>query len=270
MTAKIRKRQWLGVFSVLAILILVGIALWYYQKGRQATSPKAQIQAKADPIKEGSRAPALEQGKAIVTHGKISQPSVIDLNEIHRDESLKAMLKERKERYGLDDGVDAIARSDESLKLGVTTIPMKEILDEISLKRGDLIEADIDARVPSDDSPYGIYVVKPGDNIWNIHFRFLKDYLDDRNISVSPIADEPNQKGFSSGIGKILKFSENMVYIYNVRERKLSVDLNLIHPKSKVVVYNMRQVFSLLDQIDFEEVKHIEFDGETIWIPSRD
>jgi len=121
----------------------------------------------------------------------------------------------------------------------------------------------------STEDVYGIHVVLPGDNIWNIHFQFLKDYFDHRGIALSPLADEPDRRGVSSGVGKLLKFSENMVYIYNLRERKVDADLSLIHPLSKVVVFKMKQVFRLLDGIDYDRVNRIQFDGETLWIPAN-
>lgn len=116
---------------------------------------------------------------------------------------------------------------------------------------------------------YGIHVVRPDDNVWNIHFDFLREYFENRGISLSPRADEPLEPGVSSGVGKILKFSENMVHIYNVRERKLSMNLDRIHPQSKIVVFNLGRAFSLLDQIDYQNVRHIEFDGQTLWIPAE-
>ena len=70
-------------------------------------------------------------------------------------------------------------------------------------------------------------------------------------------------------MGKLLKFSENIVYIYNIREKKLDMDINIIHPLSKIVVYNMNQVFALLNQIDYNQVNLIHFDGETLWIPAE-
>ena len=111
--------------------------------------------------------------------------------------------------------------------------------------------------------------MKADDNIWNIHFRFLKDYFEKRGISLSPISDEATANGYSSGVGKILKFSENMVYVYNVKDHHLDVNLDLIHPLSKVVVFDMGRVFALLDQIDYENVNRIQFDGETLWIPAK-
>lgn len=116
---------------------------------------------------------------------------------------------------------------------------------------------------------YGIYVVQPGDNVWNIHLGFLKECFENRGVMLRSSADEPDTRGRSSGVGKILKFSEKMVYIYNLKEHKLDVNLNMIHPLSKIVVFNMEQVFSLLSQIDYNSVNRIQFDGETLWIPAE-
>lgn len=116
---------------------------------------------------------------------------------------------------------------------------------------------------------YGIYIVRPGDNIWNIHFKFLKEYFANRQVALAPASDEPDPRGFSSGVGKILKFSENMVYIYNLKEKRLDVDLNLLKPLSKIVIFNMGEVFRLLDPIDYGRVSRIRFDGETLWIPAE-
>jgi hypothetical protein len=60
-----------------------------------------------------------------------------------------------------------------------------------------------------------------------------------------------------------------MVYIYNILEHELDVDLDMIQPLSKIVVFNMAEVFALLDRIDYEVVRRIQFDGETLWIPAE-
>ena len=60
-----------------------------------------------------------------------------------------------------------------------------------------------------------------------------------------------------------------MVFIFNIRERKIDTDLNLIHPLSKIVVFKMRQIFALLDQIDYQHVNRIQFEGDTLWIPAN-
>jgi hypothetical protein len=36
-----------------------------------------------------------------------------------------------------------------------------------------------------------------------------------------------------------------------------------------VVVYNMDQIFTFLNLIDFKHVNRIQFDGETLWMPAK-
>ena len=146
---------------------------------------------------------------------------------------------------------------------------LEERLAELADRR-DALEGRLMADVLSDDpsSLFGIYVVRPGDNIWNIHFRFLREYFGHRNVRLTPAADEPDDRGTSSGVGKILKFSETMVHIYNLRERRLDANLDLIHPESKVVVFNLSEAFDLLGRIDARNIRELRFDGETLWIPA--
>ena len=201
--------------------------------------------------------------------------TVIDYDKMGQNSETDTMMAKRKADLGVGQGVDMIAKPEESLKVGGTTVPKQDILDQIRIKEGDIIEKTLDDQEPEDISEetgetgsYGIYVVQPGDNIWNIHFKFLQDYFSRKGISISPSSDEPDEQGFSSGVGKVLKFSENMVHIYNLKERRLDGDINAIKPLSKIVVYNMDQIYALLDQIDTARVNRIQFDGETLWIPA--
>ncbi|MEW6671066.1 MAG: hypothetical protein AB1427_05145 [Thermodesulfobacteriota bacterium] len=232
---------------VIIAALIIGIRLW--------------LQKKEVPVAGQPPAPAAVAPQP---------PAVLDYSRLNKDAELKALMQQRKEAYGINKGLDMIAKPDESIKIGDSTVPMQEIADKIKLEQGKIVEKAIDrpSATPIEDA-YGIHIVQPGDNIWNIHFQFLKDYFDRRGIALSPLADEPDRKGLSSGVGKLLKFSENVVYIYNVRERKIDVDINLIHPLSKIVVFKMKQVFALLDGIDYERVNRIQFDGETLWIPAN-
>lgn len=201
-------------------------------------------------------------------HAIINSPAILDSNKLENDEKMQSLIRERKKEFGVDKGIDLIIKSSEILKIGERSVAMQDILEKITFEQGELIEKNLAGKDKKKPTFFGVYIVRPGDNIWNIHFNFLKDYLGHRGISLSPIADEPDHKGFSSGVGKILKFSENMVYIYNIKEKKLDINLNLISSFNKIVIYNMTQIFSLLNQIDYDHVNRIEFDGETIWIPS--
>lgn len=197
----------------------------------------------------------------IIDYGKLKEKS---------DKALSELMKERKAPYGIDKSIDMIVKSDESIKVGDKTVRMKKILDEIQLKQGEILETDLETGAALEKiREYGIHVVQPSDNIWDIHFRLLKDYYEHKAIQLSPLADEPDHFGRSSGVGKILKFSEHMVYIYNLKDGKLETELDLIYPLTKVVIYNMAYIYALLDRIDYKDVNRIEFDGETLWLPAE-
>ena len=149
------------------------------------------------------------------------------------------------------------------------TQTIQDELNTLRMARNDLEDALISRLLPAEGIEiYGVYVVQPGDNIWNIHFEFLKEYFRSRGVRLSPVSDEKTDQGISSGVGKILKFSEKMVYIFNLRERELESDLDMIHSLSKIVVFNMGQAFDLLNQIDYENITEIRFDGENLWVPA--
>lgn len=212
----------------------------------------------------------------VETANKIKVPvknnPVIDYNTLEKNGKSGELTEERKTRYGVGKGIDMIVREDESFKVGKTVVSMQEILENALAGKDTLYEKDLttnDTLQGKKLREYGIYIVQPGDNIWNIHFKFLKDYFDHKTIMLTPLADEPTKAGCSSGVGKLLKFSERMVSIYNIIEHKVDLNLNMIEPMSKVIVYNMNEILALLGQIDYSEVDHLQFDGDTIWIPTE-
>ncbi|MFC1516822.1 hypothetical protein ACFL7E_08725 [Thermodesulfobacteriota bacterium] len=239
------------VIAIAVILVVAAAGLMLWRKQPAPPVPKE--------ISETVRKP-------------IQPQPVIDYDKLEEDADFKTLMQKRKAKYGIEKGVDIIVKSDESFKVGNQTVPMQEIVDKIRLKEGEIVEKDIRPDGSTEKEPveeFGIYIVQPGDNIWNIHFKFLRDYFAHRSIALSPVADEPVKKGFSSGVGKILKFSENRIYTYNLKEQKIEVDLNLIIPLNKIVIYNMDRVFERLDQINYENVDRIEFDGDNLWIPAE-
>ena len=62
---------------------------------------------------------------------------------------------------------------------------------------------------------------------------------------------------------------ENTVNICNIKEHEPDVGFNLIFPLTKLLVYNMDQIFALPDLIDYDHVSNIQFDGETFWISAK-
>ncbi|MCG8617805.1 MAG: hypothetical protein MI802_16435 [Desulfobacterales bacterium] len=268
------KQKTLVLIGIATVICVVGITLFM---SRQA------------PDSTGS--PSLENGKTVgsgngagtgtgdsntpdntVVTGEIPTPKTIDYKDLDKNEELKTMMVDRKKSLGIKKSLDMIVKSDESFTVGESTVSMQKILEKAFAEEGKVYQEEITDEgftKPTRIKEYGVYVVQPGDNLWNIHFRILRDYYASRGIPVQEQADEPGNAGMSSGVGKILKFSETMVIIYNLLEERVTQDINLIDPLSKVVVYNMEAVFNLLDEINFTNVDRLQFDGKNIWIPAK-
>ncbi|SDT84754.1 hypothetical protein [Desulfobacula phenolica] len=222
--------------------------------------------------KQGINKKDITGNKNKAVKGDIIIMPTIDYNHLQKDKTLKQLMVSRKEGLGIKKSLDMIVNSDESFKIGDVQISMRDILENAFIKDGEVFEEkiyDSGAILPQKIKPYGIYVVQPGDNIWNIHFNILKEFYGHHGIHVTPRADEPIDQGKSSGVGKILKFSETLVIIYNLIEKKVDSNIDIIEPLSKIVVYNVDEVFSLLQEINYHNIDRIQFDGKTIWIPAK-
>ena len=244
------------VVATICCIALIGGAIWFVSTQPEEPTPDTLLSSLPE------MSPKVEiPAEKIIDYGKIKENS---------DKALTDLMRQRKEPYGVGNSIDMIVKSDESIKVGDETISMKKILDKVRLEQGEILETNLEtAPEKKEIEEYGIHVVQEKENIWDIHFKLLRDYYAHKGIHVSPLADEPDTRGRSSGVGKILKFSEHMVHIYNIREHKLEPDLDLIYPLTKVVVYNMSFIFALLDRVDYDDVHRIEFDGETLWLPAE-
>ena len=142
-----------------------------------------------------------QQDPGMVT-GEIKKQTPIQYNELENNEPLKTMMADRKKNLGIEKSLDMIVTSDETFTVGKNTVSMQKILEKAFVDNGRVFEEEITdtgAAGPSTINAYGIYVVQPGDNIWNIHFRILKDYYASRGIRIERLADEPGTGGKSSG-----------------------------------------------------------------------
>ncbi|MCG8688564.1 MAG: hypothetical protein MI892_27085 [Desulfobacterales bacterium] len=262
------------VIIAVAVVIVAAVALILLLSDKSPdTTPKPVNTQATDPgnnnVTESDQEPAAN--KEVVV-GEISKEPDIDFNDLEEEGSLKTMMTDRKESLGIKKSLDMIVKSNESFTVGENTVSMQRILEKAFTKKGEVFQEELDesgAVKPVQIKEYGIYVVQPGDNIWNIHFEILKEYYTAKGITVEEKADEPGNSGMSSGVGKILKFSETMVIIYNLMENQVTDDINIIEPLSKVVVYNMDAVFSLLEEINYDNVDRLQFDGKNIWIPAK-
>lgn len=118
---------------------------------------------------------------------------------------------------------------------------------------------------------YGVRSVRPGENLWVIHEGIVREYFARRGIELPPRADQPQPGGRSSGIGRILKFLESVVYVYSVRENRLVEDLDFLHPNDLIVFFKISEVFEGLDQISPEDLNALRYVGPTLRImaPSK-
>lgn len=230
-------------------------------------SPDTELKHQTPPA--GLTEPGTASG---VVTAEIKKQLPIDYQNLDKDSSLNTMMEDRKKSLGIQKSLDMIVQSDETFTIGGTTVSMQKIIEKAFSGTGKVYQQEISesgsARAGK-IKEYGIYVVQPRDNIWNIHFRILTDYYGARGIRLETLADEPGSSGKSSGVGKILKFSETMVVIYNMIEKEVTQNINTIDPLSKIVVYNMDALFSLLEEIDFNNVDRLQFDGKNIWIPAK-
>ena len=254
-----RKKKTLLLIVLAGMVVLTVLATYKYISEKDMRTSAGQAPTEA-PAETGAGAPADPTAQRVIEYGQLES-----------DDDLKNLMEARKKEYDVGKGIDIIAKSDEALQIGGIRLSMKELQEQIRLKLGEIAEETLGADgqpEPDDPETFGIHVVQPGDNIWNIHFAFLKDYFGRRGINLARSADEPNPNGSSSGVGKLLKFSENMVYIYNVQEKDFSEDLNLIEPHSKIIVYKLDRIFDLLEQLNAENIDRIQFDGDTLWVPA--
>ncbi len=262
--------------AIIATALFVLIASWLFLTPNDTfvdhlkTENKDQVKKDRETVSANNSETDTED-KSIVK-GKINVTPTIDYKDLKKDNTLKTLMETRKEALGIQKSLDMIVKSDETFIIGGSKVSMREILEKAFTKSGEVYQEEISASggsVPGKIRDYGIHVVQPGDNIWNIHFNILKEYYSFKGILLTAKADEPGNRGFSSGVGKILKFSETMVIIYNLIEKKVVEDINLIEPLSKIVVYNMDAVFTLLEEINYDNVDKIQFDGKNIWIPAK-
>ena len=214
------------------------------------------------------------------------------------------LIAQRKRQYGLDKSVDMVVTKDETIKVGRQLVPLKEILAEIEHNSDveetlpsiqpsfnpppepDIIEEELTstspAYIPSSEAAappvpqvkksvdyYGVYVVRPGDNLWDIHFAFLREYLHHRGIAVGKYDDEW-RNGKSTGVARVLKWAEGMVKIFNLRTRKLEKDLDLLEPKEKVVIFNLSQLGRILGAVNRDEINDIRYDGVNLYLPGEE
>jgi hypothetical protein len=254
---------WLLALVLLGLGLYAVINYWGQDTPKVAPSTQPTDTVKAPPPadsatdKEGKTPapPPLTQGGVVQVDPQGKTP-----------EEQAAEQAKRKAPYGLDKSLDLVVRSDESIKIGDTVIAVGDLERKLVVgQRGEILEKPLGEtkRVAA----WGVHVVRPGENLWDIHYRLLREYMKSRGVTLPINADRPDPQGYSSGVGKILKFAEHMVGVYNVKTDKMSADLNLLEAGHKVVVFNLSEIFMELAKIDPHDLSGVMYDGRVLLFP---
>lgn len=111
---------------------------------------------------------------------------------------------------------------------------------------------------------YGIRIVRPHESLWGIHYAILREYLARRQIEIPANADQPLSDGRSSGVGRVLKFFEGIVSIYDFKDVHAKLDIDEIRPHSMIVFFRISDVFNALDQVRAEDINRLRFIGDML------
>ncbi len=172
--------------------------------------------------------------------------------------------EQRKEAFGLSNSVDHVLLKDEPFELGGKTLTIDGIQSDMRGQRGEGAPGAA-AQAGGADSPYyAVRIVRPADNVWKIHYAILQEYLARRQVILPKNADRKLPNGRSSSVGKLLKFIESVVTVYNVDQSKIEKNINVIYPGSLVVFFKISDLFKALDKLQSDDWKWIRYVKGTI------
>lgn len=190
--------------------------------------------------------------------------------------SPQASQAERQQIAGFRDSVDYIVRADEPFEVGGKIWTIDDIRNRLhpEEEKGPVLpqikEVDVGSSIrkpivtPASQRPkppdyYAVRIVQPGDNLWNIHYQIIRDYLARRQIRLAAGADKPHPDGRSSGIGRLLKFIESVVVVYDFDKNRAETDLNLIHAYQIVVFFKISDLLAALDQLQPDDLNRLRY-----------
>ncbi|MEW5911146.1 MAG: hypothetical protein AB1814_01195 [Thermodesulfobacteriota bacterium] len=264
--------RWPWLAAIVLLALVVAAAAWYFwpeissrQAKKTTPAPAPQAQTAAPTPKAGAVPvpPPSASGK-VVQIGPGTEATA-KVQGTMPTPAQQAEQTQRKRPFGLQKSVDVVVRSDEAVQIGNRRITIDELERKLVVEqRGEMREKGLKSPKVT---VWGVYLVRPGDNLWDVHYRLLKEYLASRGVQLPPRADQPTAKGQSSGVGKVLKFAEHMVGVYNVRTGHMTHNLNLLEPGQKAVVFNLSEIFAQLAKVDPKDLNGIMYDGRVLFFP---
>lgn len=285
--------------TALVLLLLVCVAagallLWREQLQNEWIPHLRGLLSKGsisqDPAREGIKPPGSGTGESSLESGAPTSDAAGGSNASAVPEPLsqlqpspplptipfQASQSERREAFQLRESVDHIVRRDEPFEIGGKKITIGEILGTPPAIIPHIEESEIGSKVrrpiPSGTpSPlaqsqgyYGVRYVRPAENLWSIHHAMIREYFARRGIILSKDADRPASDGRSSGVGRLLKFIEGAVYVYDLDQHRFEKDLGSIQPHSIVVFFKISDFFAALDDLQPRDLASIRYVGNNL------
>lgn len=281
-----------SVILLAGILLLIAgsVLLWHedimdrwhevFRMGDRNTSPGADVtQGRTDGELAESRDVSSEPVRRMMPKTEVKPPgqtAALPPSPPLPQVPVESSQEQRKQAFGLMNSIDHIVLKDEPFEVGgksytieqlqsgtrkATGLP--EIVPEIQEKDvGSSVRRPIRANQPAPEKErvyYAVRIVKPYENLWKIHFGLFREYLARRQVLLAADADRPLADGRSSGIGRLLKFVEGVVTVYDVTENRAQKDINLIQPHSVIIYFKISDLFKALDQMQAEDLKWLRY-----------
>lgn len=278
--SKRQKTIWIAAVVLLVGLVLLGLYRLYEARieppgDTEKTGPGALTQSTREPTVEAGGRRGSDAGVGRALHRPLPAPPAggeSALNVLPPSPPLpqvapEATEEQRKALFRLDQSVDHIVTADEPFDIAGEQVTIKEVKQRLGLSSAGASpaaaetgsEQPVDALrkpIPKHEQPvyYGVRQVHRGENVWKIHLQILRDYFRRRQVELLPTADRPDPSGHSSGVGRLLKFLEGVVYIYDVKAKRTVADVNWVQPDAVIIFFRISAVFRALDQLQPDDL----------------
>lgn len=278
------KSQKKMVWLLLPLCAIFALILWrgeiqnLWQSFSPAESPPAPVAEKLAPAEDLAEAVTALPSPSLLEREVLEEDSarpgiqpppemeVADSPPLPRIDPASSQ-EERFRAFHMRESIDHIVRKEEPFEIGGKTWRLDDILGKLA--DGDQMRELIpfiqekpigpSIRRPIQESLaphlrpdryYGVRVVRPSENIWTIHYGIFREYMKRRGIEIAPAADRPLADGRSSGVGRLLKFMEHIVLVYNTETNRMVQDLHMIHPSIVIIFFNISDLFAAFDQLN--------------------
>ena len=270
---------------IVAVVILVGLVLVWFERLYQSrvgspddaekigpgaleqTTPAPTVEAGGSGGSDADAGRALHRPIPSPPAGRESAPNPLPPSPPLPQVAPEATEEQRKDLFRLDQSVDHIVTADEPFEIAGEQVTIKDIKQRLGLSPASPSPSEettgseqpagyLKKPIPKHDQPvyYGVREVHRGENVWKIHFQILRDYFLRRQVELLPTADRPDPSGRSSGIGRLLKFLEGVVYVYDVKAKRAVPDVNWVDPDTVIIFFRISEVFTALDQLQANDL----------------